>query len=195
MPTGVPMGDARERLFDAADRVLLRGGPSALTSRSVTDEAGVAKGVLHRHFADFDDFLAAFVLDRAHRLDERAAALRGAAGTGTVAGNLTEALTAVFGSVAVAVVPLVTFRDELRSRLRETWPAGIPVLTEIAVMIQDYLAAERRQGRLAPGAEPEALAPMLVGTAHLMFGDRTGPPPSAAAVRRAVDAVIGGVLV
>lgn len=195
MPTGVPMSDARERLFDAADRILLHEGPSALTSRAVTDEAGVAKGVLHRHFADFDDFLAAFVLDRAERLDERAAALREAAGTGTVTGNLAEALTAVFGSVAVAVVALVTFRDELRSRLRETWPAGVPVLTEIAEMIQDYLAAERELGRLAPDAVPEALAPMLVGTAHLLFADRTGAPPTEAAVRRAVDSVVGAVLV
>ena len=45
--------------------------------------------MLHRHFADFDAFLAEFVLDRVERLDARAAALREAAGTGTVAGNLT----------------------------------------------------------------------------------------------------------
>ncbi|MFG3340307.1 TetR/AcrR family transcriptional regulator [Glycomyces sp. NPDC048151] len=195
MPTGVPIGDARERLFDAADRLLLQGGPSALTSRAVTDEAGTAKGVLHRHFADFDDFLAQFVLDRAHRMDERAAALRDAAGTGTVAGNLAEALTAVFESVAVGIVALVTFRDELRARLRETWPAGVPVLTDAVEMIADYLAAERELGRLDPGAEPEGLAPMLVGTAHLLFADRTGRPPTAEAVRNAVASVMGGVLV
>jgi AcrR family transcriptional regulator len=54
VPTGVALRDVREQLFGAAERVLLRDGPSALTSRAVTDEAGVAKGVLHRHFADFD---------------------------------------------------------------------------------------------------------------------------------------------
>ena len=64
MPTGVAIRDARQQLFGAAERVLLRAGPSALTSRAVTAEAGVAKGVLHRHFADFDAFLAEFVLDR-----------------------------------------------------------------------------------------------------------------------------------
>jgi len=194
MPTGVPMGDARERLFAAADRILLHEGPSALTSRAVTDEAGVAKGVLHKHFDDFDGFLAAFVLDRAERVDERAAALLEAAGTGDVAENLAEALAAVFGSVAVAVVALVTFRDELRRRLRETWPAGVPVLTEVAVMIRDYLAAERELGRIGSGADPEALAPMLVGTAHLLFSDRTGTPPTDATVRGAVESVIGTVL-
>jgi AcrR family transcriptional regulator len=195
MPTGVPIGDARARLFDAADRLLLRGGPSALTSRAVTEEAGTAKGVLHKHFDDFDGFLAEFVLDRVHRMDERAAALRDAAGTGSVTGNLTEALVALFGSVAVSIVALVTFRDGLRARLRETWPVGVPVLTDAAEMIADYLAAERDLGRLAPGAEPQGLAPMLVGTAHLLFADRTGEAPTEAAVRNAVESVMGGVLV
>jgi AcrR family transcriptional regulator len=195
MPTGVPIGDARARLFDAADRLLLRDGPSALTSRAVTEEAGTAKGVLHKHFDDFDGFLAEFVLDRVHRMDERASALRAAAGTGTVTGNLTEALTALFGSVAIAIVALVTFRDGLRARLRETWPVGIPVLTDAAQMIAEYLAAERDLGRLDPGAAPEALAPMLVGTAHLLFADRTGEAPTEAAVRGAVESVMGGVLV
>ncbi|MGC4893881.1 TetR/AcrR family transcriptional regulator [Micromonospora sp. DT31] len=56
--------DPRQQLFDAATRVLTRGGVAALTSRAVTDEAGVAKGVLHRHFADFDAFLVDLVLER-----------------------------------------------------------------------------------------------------------------------------------
>jgi AcrR family transcriptional regulator len=44
VPTGVHLRDARQQLFDAAERVLLRDGPDALTSRAVTDEAGCAKG-------------------------------------------------------------------------------------------------------------------------------------------------------
>ena len=102
MPTGVAIRDVREQLFDAAERVLLRAGPSALTSRAVTTEAGCAKGVLHRHFADFDAFLAEFVL-RPHRpaRPRRPPPCATSAGTGTVAGNLTAALTDLFASVAV----------------------------------------------------------------------------------------------
>jgi AcrR family transcriptional regulator len=194
VPTGVAIRDAREQLFDAAERVLLRAGPSALTSRAVTAEAGVAKGVLHRHFADFDAFLADFVLDRVERLDKDAAALSEAAGTGTVAGNLTAALMALFGSVAVAIVPLITFRDELRARLRQTWPSGVPVLTEAVTMIAAYLAAERDLGRVAPHADVDALAPMLIGTAHLLYADRTGSRPAAAVVRTVVTTVIAGAV-
>jgi AcrR family transcriptional regulator len=188
------MRDVRGRLFDAAERVLLRDGPSALTSRAVTEEAGCAKGVLHRHFADFDAFLAEFVLDRVDRMDAEAAALRDAAGTGTVVGNLAAALSAVFASVAVAVVPLITFRDELRARLRRTWPAGVPVLTEAVEMIASYLAAERDLGRLAADAEVDLLAPTLVGAGHLLFADRAAAPPDDEAVRRTVTGVVAGVL-
>ncbi|GII94069.1 TetR/AcrR family transcriptional regulator [Sinosporangium siamense] len=194
MPTGVALRDPREQLFEAAERILLRDGPSALTSRAVTAEAGCAKGVLHRHFADFDAFLAEFVMERVGRIAPQAAALRDAAGTGTVAGNVTDALTALFESVAVAVVALITFRDELRARLRDTWPAGVPVLTEAVTMIAGYLAAERDLGRIAAGADVDVLAPTLIGTAHLLFADRTGPPPQTAAVHRMVSSVLAGTL-
>jgi len=194
VPTGVHIRDARAQLFDAAERVLLRDGPNALTSRVVTTEAGVAKGVLHRYFADFDAFLAELVLDRAHRMDTQAAALRGSAGTGTLADNLTGALTALFGSVAVAIVALVTFRDDLRARLRQTWPAGVPVLTEAAVMIASYLTAERDLGRIAADADVDTLAPTLIGAGHLLFAGREGIPPGAEAVRKMVTTVIASVV-
>ena len=194
MPTGVALRDVREQLFDAAERVLLRDGPSALTSRAVTTEAGCAKGVLHRHFADFDAFLAEFVLDRVDRIHPKAAALSESAGTGTVVGNLTDALTALFSSVAVAIVPLITFRDGLRARLRRAWPAGVPVLTEAATMIAAYLSAERDLGRIATDADVDMLGPMLIGAGHLLFADRNATPPEAGAVRKMVTTVLGGTL-
>ncbi|MET9515767.1 TetR family transcriptional regulator [Streptomyces sp. NPDC002994] len=194
MPTGVAIRDAREQLFDAAERVLIRNGPSALTSRAVTTEAGCAKGVLHRHFADFDAFLAELVLDRIARIDSQAATLRKSAGTGTVADNLTGALTDLFGSVAVAVVGLVTSRDDLRARLRKTTPTGIPVLTEATAMIASYLTTERELGRIAGDADVDTLAPTLIGTGHMLFADRKGAPPEAGAVHKVVTAVIAGVV-
>jgi AcrR family transcriptional regulator len=190
MPTGVAIRDVREQLFTAADRVLLRDGPNALTSRAVTTEAGCAKGVLHRHFADFDAFLAELVLDRIARLDDQAAVLHRSAGTGTVADNLTGALTDLFGSVAVAIVGLVTFRDGLRARLRQAVPAGVPLLAEAAVMIASYLAVERDLGRVASDADVDTLALTLIGSAHLLFAGLEGTPPEAAEVRKVVTTIV-----
>ena len=215
MPTGIAIRDPREQLFDAAERILLRDGPNALTSRAVTTEAGFAKGVLHRHFADFDAFLAELVVDRIAGVEHQAAALRASAGTSTVAGNLTGALTELFGSVAVAIVALIISRDNLRARLRRATldgrarlsqaapdgrapvrPArpGVPLLTEATAMIASYLAIERDLGRIAADADVDTLAPMLIGTGHLLFAARDGAPPEPAAVAKVVAAAIASVI-
>ena len=194
MPTGVALRDARQQLFTAAERILITDGPHALTSRAVTAEAGVAKGVLHRHFADFDAFLAELVEDRIARIGDQAAALRDRAGTGTVAGNLTGVLTGLFSSVAVAIVALITFRDDLRARLRRAGHSGVPVLTEAAAMLAGYLAAERDLGRIAADADVGTLAPTLLGAAHMLFADRHGAPPETDVVRKVVTTVLAGVV-
>lgn len=191
MPTGVHIRDARQQLFDAAERVLLREGAHGLTSRAVTDEAGCAKGVLHRHFSDFDAFLVGLVLDRAARLEGESAALAGSAGTGTVADNLGNALTALFGPVPVAIIPLITFRDELRARLRAATPGGgIAILAQATTAISAYLATERDLGRIAADADIDSLTLSLVGGGHLLFADREPGPPGPEAVGRLVTAVV-----
>ncbi|MFD4197733.1 TetR/AcrR family transcriptional regulator [Amycolatopsis thermoflava] len=189
MPTGVHIRDARQQLFDAAERVLLRDGAAALTSRAVTTEAGVAKGVLHRHFADFDAFLAELVQDRVRRIGDHSAILRASAGTGTVTGNLTAALTELFDPVAVGIVGLVVFRDELRARLGR----GIPVLADAAAMLAGYLTEERAQGRIAADADVDSLALALIGAGHLLFADRAHRP-AAGEVGRVVETVVADVV-
>jgi AcrR family transcriptional regulator len=194
VPTGVALRDPRQQLFDAAERVLLRDGATGLTSRAVTAEAGVAKGVLHRHFADFDAFLADLVLDRIARVGAQATALRDAAGTGTVADTLTGALTALFEPVMVAIVVLVIARDQLRARLRAAGTARFPLVGEGTAMIVEYLAAERELGRIAPDADIEVLAPTLIGAAHLLFTEQKGSRPEPDAVRKIVTTVLAGAL-
>jgi AcrR family transcriptional regulator len=190
MPVGVAMRDAREQLFDAAERVLLREGPEALTSRAVTTEAGCAKGVLHKHFTDFDGFLAELVLDRIRRLGDQGEVLLRAAGQGSVVDNLTTMLTDLFGSVAVAIVSLTISRDRLRARLREAVPTGVPILTEAGQVIRDYLAAEQTYGRIPPTANTDVLGLTLIGSTHMLFADRTGTHPTTAEVRELVTTIL-----
>lgn len=191
MPTGVPMHDAQQQLFGAAERVLLRDGPNGLTSRAVTSEAGVAKGLVHRHFADFDAFLAELVLDRIARLEAQTKVLLDSAGTGTVADNLTGALVDLFSPVAVAVVGLIIARENLRTRLREAGTARIPLLGEGTAMIRAYLAAERDLGRLARDADARTIAPTLTGAVHLLCTEQEAAPPEPAEVQKIVTTVIG----
>lgn len=178
-------------LFDAAERVLRRDGASGLTSRAVTEEAGVAKGVMHRHFADFDTFLAELIVDRAAQLDATATDV---AGTGTVVDNLTEAMTAVFTPLAVTMVALVITRDGLRERLREAGAARFPLIAEASAMVAAYLSEEQALGRVAATADIPTLSHMLIGSVHLLFTDRDSGPPEAEAVRKVVAGVLGGAV-
>jgi AcrR family transcriptional regulator len=191
LATGVALRDPRQQLFDAAERVLVRDGATGLTSRAVTTEANVAKGVLHRHFADFDAFLTELVLDRIARVDTQATALLDLAGTGAVADNLTNALMTSFEPVTVAIVVLIVARDEVRRRLRAAGTARFPLVGEGAAMIAGYLAAERDLGRIAPDADIDTLAPTLIGAAHLLF---TESPPEPDAVRKIVTTVLAGAM-
>ncbi|WP_205328655.1 TetR/AcrR family transcriptional regulator [Glycomyces sp. YM15] len=187
MPTGVALHDARAQLFAAAERVLTREGGSRLTSRSVTEAAGVAKGVLHRHFADFDDFLAELVRDRIAQLEAAIGSLT--AGSATLVANLSDALTRIFTQVNLGLVGIVIARDELRSRLKTTTPRGIPILTEAGFGLAAYLESERGLGRIRADADARTLAMTLIGTGHLLFAGELGGLPDSSAVREIVEAI------
>ncbi|WP_410007781.1 hypothetical protein [Planotetraspora sp. A-T 1434] len=94
----------------------------------------------------------------------------------------------------MAIVGLVTSRDDLRARLRQARPTGVPILAEAAAMIASYLTIERELGRIAADADVDTLAPTLIGAGHLLFADRKGVPPEAGAVHKVVTTVIAGVV-
>ncbi|MFD7493520.1 TetR/AcrR family transcriptional regulator [Streptomyces sp. NPDC059832] len=171
-PRGVTIPDVRERLFAAAERVLEREGPGALTSRAITGEAGCAKGLLHAHFDGLDEFVAELVLDRFARVARHAEELRGRAGQGTVAENLLGTALALLSSAGPTVAGLALTRPAASLRIREALEGGAPGFDTVQDAITDYLDAERHGGRIAQGADTAAAALALVGTLHhlLMTG-------------------------
>ena len=56
--------------------------------------------------------------------------------------------------------------------------------------IAAYLSAERELGRIAVDADVDALALTLIGSSHLLFGDRDGPRPE----REAVERMVAGIM-
>ncbi|MFJ6462132.1 TetR family transcriptional regulator [Streptomyces sp. NPDC091387] len=178
-PRGVAMPDIRERLFAAAERVLAREGPGALTSRAITGEAGCAKGVLHAHFAGLDEFVADLVLDRFAYTARQAEALPGRAGEGTVAGNLRDVALALLDSGGPTIAGLAMTRPAASLRLRRALEAGEPGFASIQESITRYLDAEQRLGRLAAGTDTAAVSLAVVGTTHhlLMTGWSGAPDP------------------
>jgi AcrR family transcriptional regulator len=190
MARGVAIPEVREQLFAAADRVLAREGPSGLTTRAVTAEAGVSNGVLHRHFRDLDEFLASFAASRFQAIADDAAALPGRAGHGSVTGNLTEATAAVFGASAQALMSLATTKPELGTALEhDTGSAG--GLGDIERHFAAYLDAEKQLGRIGPDADTETLAFTLLGTAHHLVLTRHG---DASGLRQQVQRIVAALV-
>ncbi|MEU5959055.1 TetR/AcrR family transcriptional regulator [Streptomyces sp. NPDC047525] len=192
-PRGVATPDVRERLFAAAERVVERDGPGALTSRSVTTEAGCAKGLLHAHFAGFDEFVAEFCLDRFARTAAKAQALSGLAGQRTVAGNLEDVALALFASGGPAISGLAMTRPAAALRIREALEGGAPGFTAIQEAITGYLKDEQGLGRVAETIDPCTVALAIVGTAHhLLMTSWPGTSDPRPSMTRLVAALVDG---
>lgn len=92
-------------------------------------------------------------------------------------------LTALVESVAVAIVALITSRDDLYARLRQARQApGVPLATEAVAMIASYLTVERdrcrrRHDRADRGRTPAVRRPL----------------PETGAARKVVTTVPAGV--
>jgi AcrR family transcriptional regulator len=192
MPRGTAMPAAREQLFDATDRLLRRDGPAGIATRAITDEAGVAKGILHNHFGDLDTFLAAYVDDRLSRLAEQAQALPAIAGQHTVIDNLTTAMVDLFGSGAASVAALMAARPSLQAQLGKAPSGSDSIFDDLTRAIAAYLVAEEQLGRLtATKAEADTLALTLVGAMHHLFFSRGLEPVDPDAVKRIVAGLLG----
>ncbi|MFC9467848.1 TetR family transcriptional regulator [Streptomyces coelicoflavus] len=190
-PRGVATPDVRELLFAAAERVVERDGPGALTSRAVTTEAGCAKGLLHAHFAGFDGFVAELCLDRFARTAMKARALTETAGRGTVERNLNAVALALFDSGGLALSGLAMSRPAATLAIREALEKGAPGFTEIQDAIAGYLRAERELGRVARTVDPPSVALAVVGTAHhLLMTTRPGAADPRPLVARLVSTLL-----
>ena len=192
-PRGVAIPEVREQLFEATDRLLARDGPAGLSTRTITSEAGVANGVLHRHFRDLNTFLAEFAADRLQAIADSAAALPARAGNGTVAGNLTGAALTLFSSNALALMSLVAARPELGPAVEHATAAGSGGIGGVEGHFAAYLDAEKQAGRVAPGADTQALAFTLIGAVHhLVITNPDGVPDLPQRISRIVAALLAG---
>ncbi|HEX9353283.1 MAG TPA: TetR/AcrR family transcriptional regulator [Streptosporangiaceae bacterium] len=193
-PRGKAIPQLRERLIQAGERVLVAGGPGAVTARAVAGEAGVATGLLYHHFADFDGFLAALVLDRFRTQAGRMAGFSQRAGSRTVEENLTDAAMGLLESTTLAVADLVRARVGLSVKVMGELDAGAAGMPDVQRAIVAYLEEERRLGRIAAGADTETGALMLVGAVHhLLLLHGSGLPQPARAARRIAAAVLTGL--
>jgi AcrR family transcriptional regulator len=195
VPRGVAIPEPRERLFDAAETLLLREGPSALTTRAITAQAGCALGVLHKHFTDLDGFLAEFLLTRFRTALHEVARLADQAGQATVRDNLTAALAALFASPVLAAHDILTTRPNLAARLGNDHGHHAPDLGDLERIVGGYLDAERRLGRIRADVDTGSVAVALIGTAHhLLAARRLAPEDARATMAGVLDTLLAATM-
>jgi AcrR family transcriptional regulator len=197
----VPAPDepTRERLIDAAVRLLSRPGGGQASIESIAAEAGLTKGAFYHHFADRDEFVRA-VARRVSPVDEMRARLEP-----KMDAPAREGLIAIAG----AYYDMIRARADLIRNLA-TNSANDPELTSVVVneivgqgapLMFAWYARQVSLGALRP-VDPSLVTQMLFGPAFLLVVmgselleeiSRRGIHPAVDNVEAYVDLVLGGI--
>ncbi len=186
-----PATALREHLVDVAERLLSQRQVASITTRDIARSAGVSDGVLYNYFADKNDLLLAALLRRYQRIVERFGPGLPEPGTATVEENLHAYASAALelGAEAVPLAAGLITEPSLLHRFIEAIhrpPFGPQLLLR---PIDEYLAGERRLGRVGQ-VDPEGGTTLLVGaTLLLVLGDLLGGRPQEETVRQLPDLV------
>lgn len=183
----------RASLVDAALRVLDHAGTDGLTMRAVAAEAGVALGLPYKVFASRDELVAEVIASEFHRLRAAFDDIVAAAGTATVADNLARWATMLLGSPAVGVAHDVGDAPALGAAVdAAAGESGVVAALERSLV--DYLAAEKRLGRVAPEVDEGAFGFLVAGAVHnLLASGDAYPRPSDARLRQVLAAVADAI--
>ena len=168
---------------------------TSITARDLAREAGVSDGVLYNYFADKSELLLTALLGRFDELLEDFEASLPTPGSGSVEKNVrafAEALLQFDIDGFPLFAKLLGDPPLLRRFLVETHRR--PLYTErVRKPVVDYLAGERRRGRIAK-VDPEAAADLLIGgIAQLALTTVTGGRPPARRLPAIVDTLVKGI--
>lgn len=170
----------RQKILDAAQRLLETDGLARLTTKELAAAAGCAEGTLFNHFASKEDIIIAVVMENAPRFREAVSQLR--PGSHPVEKNLEE-LALMCIRFAEKLIPLgasLLGDSALLARHRMLDPGRGP--KETHELIADYIAQEQKAGRIDARIEPLSVALLLFGPCfHRVFIRQVvgkNPPPT-----------------
>ena len=201
--------ETRERIVEACERVIARGGLRGFRMSDVAREAGVSIGLLAYHFGDRDGLLQA-ALDHVNERAARRASLRSARADGATGrpdggpadadGDPRESRTP---AERLAALLCSEFGDEAQVRAGSTaWnelraaavfdPARAAVVARSTAAWQQEV--RRRVAEAAPGADAGAAALILTALVEGLSGRWLTGQLSAGEAQRAVRAALGTLL-
>ena len=153
----------RERILDAAARVMREQGVAHATTKEIARAAGCSEALLYRHFDDKQGLFMAVLQERLPRF----ALPDDVVGTSTVEANLVRFVSGLLdfyvGSFPISAS--IFSSSVLLARHRESIAAKGAGPQTPQLRLQAYLEAERDAGRVRADADIEAVARLLVGAA------------------------------
>lgn len=180
----------RATLIRHAQQLIARQGPEALTMRALAAEAGCALGLPYTVFTNRQELVLAVLEAEFASLRRAFDELVARAGSGTIGGNLAWFADRLLHSPAVALASEV-FADEAlaRSVAARAEQTGVPHAAYEAVFA-DYLAAEKRAGRVDPAVDEHAFGFVIAGAIHnLAVSGARYPRPTRRQLARLLTAI------
>ncbi len=159
----------RQKILDAAQRLLATDGLARLTTKELAATAGCAEGTLFKHFRSKEDIVLAVVMENAPRFREAVSQLGHA--DRTVEKNLEElALMCIrFSEKLIPLGASLLGDSALLARHRTLLNPGRGP-KETHELIAEYIAQEQRAGRVDAKIEPLSVALLLFGPCfHRVF--------------------------
>ena len=158
----------REKIVEAAERVMRERGLARTTTKKIARAAGYSEGTLYKHFESKEDLFLAMLAERFPSFVALVEELPARVGRGTVRETLEEVATnalAYYGEIvpmAASIFSEPALLARHREGLRKRGAGPRMINEELAA----YLEAEERLGRVREDADPEAAAAMLLGACY-----------------------------
>jgi len=158
----------RERIVEAAERVVRERGLARTTTKEIARAAGYSEGTLYKHFESKEDLFLAVLAERFPSFVVLVEDLPARVGRGTVRETLQEVANnalAYYGEI-VPMAASIFSEPALLARHREGLRkrgAGPQMINET---LTSYLEAEKRLGRVRENADCEAAAAMVLGACY-----------------------------
>ncbi len=155
----------RVRIVDAARDLMGTVGLARTTTKEIARAAGCSEAALYKHFTSKEQLFLTVLTERLPGLGGLLEALAVDPGGRTVEENLTEVArqAALFYGQTFPIAASLYAEPRLKARhdaaMRELGAGPHKPIEGLAA----YLRAEQRQGRVAPDADPQAAAALLLG--------------------------------
>jgi AcrR family transcriptional regulator len=184
----------RQKILDAAQRLLETGGLARLTTKEIAHTAGCAEGTLFKHFRGKEDIILAVVRENAPRFRDAVSQSRRA--SRPIEKNLEEiALACIRFSEKLIPLGASLLGDAvLLERHRALEPGRGP--KEAFELIADYVAQEQGAGRIDARVEPGSVAMLLFGPCfqRVFIRQVVGKNPAPTNDRKFIAKLVGAIM-